>query len=74
MSAAPGSPKPRPSFPASLDSTLASHRPSPRGARLWVHTCSLDGPAALHTYRRLGFVAYRHDRFFQAILAAGTAP
>ncbi len=32
MSAAPGSPKPRPSFPASLDSTLASNRPSPRGA------------------------------------------
>ena len=32
MSAAPGNPKPRPSFPASLDSTLASNRPSPRGA------------------------------------------
>ena len=31
MSAAPGSPKPRPSFPASLDNTLASNRPSPRG-------------------------------------------
>ncbi|MBK7005046.1 MAG: hypothetical protein IPH37_07755 [Burkholderiales bacterium] len=26
------SPKPRPSFPASLDNTLASNRPSPRGA------------------------------------------
>lgn len=46
----------------------------PALARLWVHTCSLDGPAALHTYRRLGFVAFRHDRYQQAILAGGTVP
>ena len=39
----------------------------PALARLWVHTCTLDGPAALHTYRRQGFVAYKHDRFRQVI-------
>jgi ribosomal protein S18 acetylase RimI-like enzyme len=26
--------------------------------RVWVHTCSLDGPAALRTYRRRGFSVY----------------
>jgi ribosomal protein S18 acetylase RimI-like enzyme len=31
--------------------------------RVWLHTCSLDGPAALPTYRRRGFAVYdeRHD-------------
>jgi GNAT superfamily N-acetyltransferase len=28
--------------------------------RLWVHTCSLDHPAALAFYRRAGFTPYRH--------------
>jgi GNAT superfamily N-acetyltransferase len=26
--------------------------------RVWLHTCSLDGPAALPTYRRRGFEVY----------------
>ena len=26
--------------------------------RVWLHTCSLDGPAALRTYRRRGFEIY----------------
>lgn len=26
--------------------------------RVWLHTCSLDGPAALHTYRTRGFEVY----------------
>lgn len=26
--------------------------------RLWVHTCSLDGPAALPTYERMGFKVF----------------
>jgi ribosomal protein S18 acetylase RimI-like enzyme len=32
--------------------------------RVWLHTCSLDGPAALRTYRRRGFEVYdeRTDR------------
>lgn len=52
-----------------LADVIAAAWADPALARLWVHTCSLDGPAALHTYRRLGFVAFRHDRFYQAILA-----
>jgi hypothetical protein len=27
--------------------------------RFWVHTCSLDHPAALNFYRRAGFVPYQ---------------
>lgn len=57
-----------------LGHAIAAAWADPALARLWVHTCSLDGPAALHTYRRLGFVAYRHDRFYQAIIAPGTTP
>ncbi len=30
-------------------------------ARFWVHTCSLDHPAALPFYRRAGFVPFRCD-------------
>ena len=29
--------------------------------RLWVHTCTLDHPAALQFYRRMGFKAYRQQ-------------
>ncbi|MCU1568825.1 MAG: hypothetical protein JWQ56_3762, partial [Pseudarthrobacter sp.] len=28
----------------------------PQVARVWVHTCSLDGPAALANYQARGFV------------------
>lgn len=45
----------------------------PTLARLWVHTCTLDGPAALPTYRRIGFVAFKHDRFRQ-VIALGAPP
>jgi ribosomal protein S18 acetylase RimI-like enzyme len=33
-------------------------------ARVWLHTCTLDGPAALLTYQRRGFTVYdeRQDR------------
>lgn len=30
--------------------------------RLWVHTCSLDHPRALDTYRRAGFREYDRER------------
>jgi len=32
--------------------------------RVWLHTCTLDGPAALRTYQRRGFTVYdeRQDR------------
>jgi GNAT superfamily N-acetyltransferase len=29
--------------------------------RVWVHTCSLDSPAALPTYQRRGFAIYETD-------------
>ncbi len=31
--------------------------------RVWLHTCSLDHPAALHNYRARGFVVYREEAF-----------
>jgi len=30
-------------------------------ARVWLHTCSLDHPRALETYRRHGFQLYRRE-------------
>ena len=32
------------------------------GGRVWVHTCSLDGPHALANYRARGLVPYRVER------------
>ena len=32
------------------------------GARVWVHTCTLDGPHALANYRARGLVPYRVER------------
>ena len=29
--------------------------------RVWVHTCSLDGPAALNNYRSRGLVVYAEE-------------
>jgi len=36
--------------------------PEPPPQRLWVHTCNFDHPAALATYQRAGFEAYRQER------------
>ena len=30
-------------------------------ARVWVHTCNLDHPAALENYKRRGFVHYKTE-------------
>lgn len=35
--------------------TLAERHDLPATTRVWVHTCSLDGPAALDNYRARGF-------------------
>ncbi len=49
-------------------------------ARFWVHTCSLDHPAALPFYRKSGFVPFRYDvEVFSdprvtGLYAADTAP
>jgi GNAT superfamily N-acetyltransferase len=32
------------------------------GSRVWVHTCTLDGPHALANYRARGLVVYRVER------------
>lgn len=32
-------------------------------ARVWLHTCSLDHPAAVRTYERVGFTRYREERY-----------
>jgi GNAT superfamily N-acetyltransferase len=32
------------------------------GARVWVHTCTLDGPYALANYTARGMVPYRVER------------
>jgi GNAT superfamily N-acetyltransferase len=35
-----------------------SYRPT----RFWLHTCSLDHPAALPTYKKAGFAQYNEER------------
>ena len=39
-----------------------------RPSRFWVHTCDLDHPNALATYRKAGFEVYDHGRNWEAIL------
>jgi GNAT superfamily N-acetyltransferase len=41
--------------------TLAERHPLPPTSRVWVHTCSLDGPAALANYRARGLVPYAEE-------------
>jgi GNAT superfamily N-acetyltransferase len=40
--------------------------------RVWVHTCSLDGPAALTNYQARGMALYRTETTEEDVL--GTAP
>jgi len=42
--------------------------------RVWVHTCSLDHPAALRTYLAAGFTKYGEDRHTQTILDLEPSP
>ena len=41
--------------------TLADRWPLPPTRRVWVHTCSNDGPAALANYRARGLRTFRTD-------------
>ncbi|HET9294160.1 MAG TPA: GNAT family N-acetyltransferase [Gemmatimonadales bacterium] len=41
-------------------------------ARVWLHTCTLDGPAALPNYLKRGFVAFRTEEFDADISAGST--
>jgi GNAT superfamily N-acetyltransferase len=40
--------------------------------RVWLHTCTLDGEAALPNYLRRGFVAYKTEAY-DVELPAGAA-
>ena len=37
-----------------------------RPRRVWLHTCTLDDPAALPNYLKRGFVPYREERYLVA--------
>ncbi|MHB2018644.1 MAG: GNAT family N-acetyltransferase [Candidatus Xenobia bacterium] len=37
--------------------------------RVWLHTCTLDGPAALPNYRSRGFVPYREEHYMLEVQA-----
>ena len=38
--------------------------------RLWLHTCTLDGPAALPNYRARGFEPFKRETY-EAVLPEG---
>lgn len=40
-------------------------------SRVWLHTCTLDAPAALPNYRARGFVPYRMERYQVEVPDAG---
>ncbi len=42
--------------------------------RVWVHTCSLDGPAALANYEARGFVVFKKVTEDQVIPSAPLGP
>jgi GNAT superfamily N-acetyltransferase len=56
------------------------HAWAPDVERVWVHTCTLDHPAALGFYRKHGFVAYKRtvetfaDPRIAGVLAPDAAP
>jgi len=39
--------------------------------RVWLHTCTLDSPAAMPNYRGRGFTPYATDRYTTTVPAAG---
>jgi len=45
-----------------------------RGRRVWVHTCSLDGPAALANYLARGMVPFRVEEMERAVAAVPPGP
>ncbi|MFI6321912.1 GNAT family N-acetyltransferase [Nonomuraea sp. NPDC050556] len=54
---------------------LASRHPSvAETTRVWLHTCSLDGPAALANYQARGFRVYDERLNEPGDLDAGTTP
>ncbi len=46
-----------------LLTVAAQHAWSTEPDRVWLHTCSLDHPAAIANYQRVGFVSYREEPY-----------
>lgn len=43
-------------------------------SRVWLHTCTLDHPAALASYRARGFRPFREETYTATLPAGGPAP
>lgn len=55
--------------------SLADRWPDqPPTTRVWVHTCSLDGPVALTNYTRRGFRPYRTEEHDQDVATEPPGP
>ena len=46
----------------------------PPTARVWVHTCTLDGPAALANYQARGLVVYAEEITEEIVPAHSPGP
>ena len=51
--------------------TAAVHQAWQTGAnRVWLHTCTLDDPAALPNYLKRGFKPFKEEKYFTTVSAA----
>ncbi|NJL02307.1 MAG: GNAT family N-acetyltransferase [Spirulinaceae cyanobacterium RM2_2_10] len=50
-----------------LSCAIAQAWQLPQTQRLWVHTCTLDSPAALSNYQKRGFHCFREERAMQTL-------
>ncbi|MFW0108485.1 GNAT family N-acetyltransferase [Rothia sp. P7181] len=46
---------------------MSSYHAIPEVQRVWVHTCTLDGPYALKNYCRRGFEEYRREVYHELV-------
>ncbi len=56
-----------------LSCAIAQAWEQPRVQRLWVHTCTLDGPAALPNYQKRGFQPFREEYNRQTLTDASSS-
>ncbi|MCD0450751.1 GNAT family N-acetyltransferase [Actinocorallia sp. API 0066] len=54
--------------------TLGERHPLPPTSRVWLHTCSLDGPAALPNYEARGFRVYDTRKTVEQVWAKPLGP
>jgi hypothetical protein len=50
--------------------SLPERSGQPATTRVWVHTCSLDGPAALSNYQARGLVIYAETETDETVAAS----